>query len=172
MGYEKLLSFFTKNLSTNIVEELYNKPIVVANHIYFDMNFLLYNSIDNIENDINNINMLIFALPYTDIDIIQIKLKQIFNSYHWKKALQDSNVNIFDIMDGNNIDEIFINFDKIIKTHVNDILYWNVLHVLINTINMNHVIQFVQSINLFFDGIPTYGKILEQRRRRMKNYVD
>ena len=172
MGYEKLLSFFTKNLSTNIVEDLYNKPIVVANHIYFDMNFILYNSIDIIETDINNINMLIISLQYTDIDIIQVKLKKIFNSYHWKKALENSDINIFDIMDGNNIDEIFINFNKILEKYVNNILYWNVYHNIINSVNMNHVIQFVQSINLFFDGIPTYAKILEQRRRRMKNYID
>ena len=49
MGYDKLLSFFTKNLSNNIIEDLY-KPTIVANHIYFDMNFLVYSSIFNIEN--------------------------------------------------------------------------------------------------------------------------
>jgi hypothetical protein len=35
-----------------------------------------------------------------------------------------------------------------------------------------HPINFIKTINLFCDGIPTYSKILEQRRRRMKNYLD
>ena len=94
MGFDKLLSFFTKNLQNNIVEDLYNKPIVVANHIYFDMNFMIYNSIATIENDINTIYQLIFGLPYTDINIINLKLNTIMNSSYWKKTM---NSDIFTI---------------------------------------------------------------------------
>ena len=171
MGFDKLLSFFTKNLQNNIVEDLYNKPIVVANHIYFDMNFIVYNSISNIENDINNIYMLIFALPYTDIDRIKKKLSTIVDSYYWQKALQPSNINIISILD-NTIDEILKQVKSMIDTYIYDLLYWNVLFTINTSIKNNHPIQFIRSINIFFDGIPTFAKMVEQRRRRMKNYID
>jgi len=171
MGFDKLLSFFTKNLQNNIVEDLYNKPIVVANHIYFDMNFIVYNSISNIENDINNIYMLIFALPYTDIDRIKKKLSSILDSYYWHEALKSSNINIISILD-NKIDEIIKQVKSMIDTYIYDLLYWNVLFTINTSIKNNHPIQFIRSINIFFDGIPTFAKMVEQRRRRMKNYID
>jgi hypothetical protein len=172
MGFDKLLSFFTKNLQSNIVDDLYNKPVVVANHLYFDMNFIIYNSISNIEVDINNIYMLLFALPYTDINVIENKLNIIFNSFHWDKIIKSNNICFQDILDGDNITNILDRFKKIIDTYINDLLYWNIYNSLLKSITNNHVIQFIQTINLFFDGIPTFGKIVEQRRRRMKYYID
>jgi len=170
MGFDKLLSFFMKNLQNNIVEDLYNKPVVVTNHIYFDMNFIVYNSISNIENDVNSIYKLVFAIPYTNIGIIENKLQTIFNTYHWKQVTK--NINMIDILDGNNISEIMENFNKMISIYIYDLFYWDVYNSISNYIKKNHPIQFIRSINLFLDGIPTYAKILEQRRRRMKNYVD
>ena len=170
MGFDKLLSFFMKNLQNNVIEYLYNKPIVVTNHIYFDMNFIVYNSISNIENDVNNIYKLILAIPYTNINIIETKLQNIFNTYHWKQVTV--NINMMDIMDGNNINEIMGNFNKMITVYIYDIFYWDVYNSISQYIKSNHPKQFIRSINLFLDGIPTYAKILEQRRRRMKNYID
>jgi hypothetical protein len=166
MGFDKLLSFFTKNLQNNIVEDLYNKPIVVANHIYFDMNFMIYNSIATIENDINTIYQLIFGLPYTDINIINLKLTTIMNSFYWKKTMKS------EIFIMTNIDKTLEQFKLLVDKHIYDLLYWNVFHSINSSIIHNHPLQFIISINLFFDGIPTYAKIVEQRRRRMKNYVD
>ena len=169
MGYDKLLSFFTKNLPNNIVEDVY-KPTVVANHIYFDMNFLVYNSIAIIENEINTIYKIIFGISYTDISILEKKLHIIFNSFHWIKAL--NNINMIEILDGSNIETIIKKFNNILDISINDILYWSIYKNILDNINTTHPLEFIISINLFLDGIPTYAKIIEQRRRRMKNYLD
>jgi hypothetical protein len=167
MGFDKLISFFNKNFS-NISEELYDIPQVVTNHVYFDMNFIIYNCISELEKEINKIIMIILGVSYTDIIIINQKLKKIFDKFHWSKL----NVCMNDILDGNNIDEILINFKKFLDDNVNELLCWylynNLNHQIINT----HPLQFIKSINLFFDGIPTYAKIIEQRRRRVKNYLE
>jgi len=73
MGFDKLISFFNKNFS-NINEELFDIPQVVANHVYFDMNFLIYNCISELEKEINKIIMIILGVSYTDINIINQKL--------------------------------------------------------------------------------------------------
>ena len=95
MGFDKLLSFFTKNLQNSMIEDLYNKPTVVANHVYYDMNFIVYNSISNIETDINNIYMLLFALPYTNIDIIKNRLASILDSHYWFYVLNTSKIRVY-----------------------------------------------------------------------------
>ena len=127
MGYDKLLSFLVKNLHNNVVEDLYGKPVVVTNHVFFDLNFIIYNSIMNIENDINNIYIIIFSIPYTDIVYINEKLITIFNSYHWKTLLDTNKINMFDILDGNNIDEILSRFKLFIDKYVDNLLYYNVI---------------------------------------------
>lgn len=172
MGYDKLLSFFTKNLHTNIVEDLYDKPTIVTNHIYFDMNFIIYNGINTIENDINTIYMIIFSIPYTDIEYINKKLHHIFNTYHWKKVLEIKNIDMFEILDGNNIEDILLRFKSFIDMNSDTLLYYIIINFIEQNITLNHPLQFIRSINLFLDGIPTYGKILEQRNRRMKKYLD
>ena len=35
-----------------------------------------------------------------------------------------------------------------------------------------HHIEFVKNVFVFFDGIPSYSKILEQKRRRTKNFLE
>ena len=39
-------------------------------------------------------------------------------------------------------------------------------------INELHIKKNINSIGIFIDGIPSYSKILEQRKRRMKNYYE
>jgi hypothetical protein len=167
MGFDKLINFFNKNLS-NISDELFDIPQVVANHIYIDMNFLMYNCIYELEEEINKIIMIIYGVGFTDIDIINAKLKDIFSRYHWT----NTNLLMDEILDGPDIKTIISNFKKIINDNIVEILGWYLFNSLKNNINTTHVIKFIKTINIFFDGIPTYSKILEQRRRRMKNYID
>lgn len=166
MGFDKLISFFNKNFS-NINEELFEVPQVVSNHIYFDMNFLLYNSIYELEKEINKVIMIIFGVSYTDINIINAKLKIIFDKFHWNKLEMEMN----SILDGEKIEDIIANFNKFLDENIIDLLSWHIYNTINHNIINTHPIQFIKTINIFFDGIPTYSKILEQRRRRVKNYL-
>ncbi len=167
MGFDKLLSFLNKNIP-NINEELFDIPYVAAQHIFLDMNFLIYNSINELEEEINNIIMIIYGVSYTNINIINDKLKNIFNNYHWKEL----NINMDEILDGNNIEDIIYNFKNTLDINCKDLLINHIYNKLNNNILTTHNLQFIKSINIFFDGIPAYSKILEQRRRRMKTYLD
>ncbi len=167
MGFDKLITFFNKNVP-NISEELFDLPQVVANHIYFDMNFLIYNCIYELEEEINKIIMIIYGVSYTDIDIINNKLKNIFNKYHWINL----DICMNDILDGSSIDEIIKNFKNILDENIIELLGWYIYNSINHHIMTTHPINFIKTINIFYDGIPTYSKILEQRRRRMKNYLD
>ncbi len=167
MGFDKLLSFFNKNLP-NINDELFDIPCVFSQHIFFDMNFLIYNSINELDEEINNIIMIVYGVSYTNINIINEKLKKIFNSYHWSEL----NINMDEILDGDNIMDIINNLKKILDKHGTDLLIFHIYNKLNHHVISTHPLQFIKSINIFFDGIPTYSKILEQRRRRMKTYLD
>jgi hypothetical protein len=167
MGFDRLLSFFNKNIPY-ICEELYDTPQIVANHIYFDMNFMIYNCISELEKEINKIIIIIFGVNYTDINIINTKLKNIFDKFHWCKI----NVCMNDILDGNSIEEILKNFNDFLNEHIIELLGWFLYNKLNHHIINTHPLQFIKSINLFFDGIPTYAKSIEQRRRRVKNYLE
>ncbi len=165
MGFDKLMTFLNKNLP-NIGEEIFT-PSVITNHIFIDMNFLIYNSIYELEEEINKIIMIILGVTFTDIDIINEKLNNIFSKDHWIKL----NLNMDEIIDGITIDEIILKFNKILNTNINKLLSYHLFNSLYNHISI-HPIQFIKTINIFVDGIPTYSKILEQRKRRMKNYID
>ena len=167
MGFDRLISFFNKHFS-NISEELFEVPQVVSNHIYFDMNFLIYNSINDLEKEINKIIMIIFGVSYTDITIINSKLKSIFDKFHWGKLEIEMN----DILDGENIEDIITNFYKFLDENIIDLLSWHIYNSINHHIINTHPIQFIKTINMFFDGIPTYSKIIEQRRRRVKSFLD
>ncbi len=167
MGFDKLISFFNKNFS-NIGEELYGVPTAVSNHIYFDMNFLIYNSIHELEEEINKIIMIIFGVSFTDINVINLKLKTIFDKFHWTKI--DGEMD--EILDGDNLEDIICNFKKFIDENIVELLGWHLYNKINHNIINTHPIQFIKTINIFFDGIPTYSKIIEQRRRRVKNYLE
>ena len=144
MGFDKLISFFNKNF-TNICEELFEVPQVVANHIYIDMNFLMYNSIHELEKEINKIIMIIFGVSYTDINIINSNLKKIFDKFHWSKLDTDMN----EILDGDNIDTILNNFKSFLDNNIVELLGWHIYDKLNHHIINTHQLQFIKSINIF-----------------------
>jgi len=87
------------------------KRKVLGNHILFDLNFIIYNQMFSLEEEINTIIKIILNLPfsYATNNKTEDKLQEIFDLPWWKKNCE----NIEFIFDGNNEDEIIgklINF--------------------------------------------------------------
>ena len=182
MGYDKLISFFCKNLQNNCFDDLFlfndedniitGTKEVITNHVFFDVNFIIYLCIGTLEDEINQIIKYILSLSFTDNSIIENKIKEILNLPHWKK------INTENIFDGNDVDEIISNLNNLLEQETegilnkNILLYWTIFFKIESLINNFHDIKYIKSINIFFDGIPSYSKILEQRRRRFTNYIE
>uniref|UniRef100_A0A6C0J6M7 Xrn1 N-terminal domain-containing protein n=1 Tax=viral metagenome TaxID=1070528 RepID=A0A6C0J6M7_9ZZZZ len=172
MGCEKLITFFSKNLGDNVIKKYYlndnNKGFFLAKHIIFDINFIIYICINIIENDMNEILKILCGLNYNPKHIIKKKIKETLNKQYLK------NTNIYNLL--NNFTKYENLYDNFLNLLNNDemiiILYNCIFNYLINVINKTHIIDVIKTINIFFDGIPTYAKIIEQRKRRTKNYLE
>jgi hypothetical protein len=199
MGIDRFAHFISKSINNDGFDEInINNNIrkIITNHIIFDLNFLIYQEMFAIENEINDIIKIILCLPFVcdNMDILEKYLKLILNQPQWKDHYNDTNINL--IFDGFNEDEIIQKFILFIMSDVkytldlkklgysilldNDIkisvielvIYEKIVAIIIDMINKIHYTQFMQSISIFFDGIPSYSKILEQRKRRIKNYLE
>jgi len=198
MGIDRFAHFISKSINNDGFDEInINNNIrkIISNHIIFDLNFLIYQEIFAIENEINDIIKIILCLPFVcgNMDILEEYLKKILNQPHWKEHYNENNINL--IFDGFNEDEIIDKFILFIMSDVKYtldieklgylslfdnnkisvielVIYEKFVAIIIDMINKIHYTQFIQSISLFFDGIPSYSKILEQRKRRIKNYLE
>ena len=199
MGIDRFAHFISKSINNDGFDEInINNNIrkIITNHIIFDLNFLIYQEMFAIENEINDIIKIILCLPFVcdNIDILETYLKLILTQPQWKDHYNDNNINL--ILDGFNEDEIIQKFILFITSDVkytldlkklgysilldNDIkisvielvIYEKIVAIIIDMINKIHYTPFIQSISIFFDGIPSYSKILEQRKRRIKNYLE
>ena len=55
---------------------------------------------------------------------------------------------------------------------INNIIYNEILDYILFTTYSIHKPYFIKNVLIFFDGIPGYSKILEQRKRRTFNYIN
>lgn len=178
MGFEKLISFLNRNLGNNCIEEMsINNSVrkVLANHVFFDLNFLVYYCVVELDEEINKILKIICSLNYNNNVNFDERINNILELEHWKK----SKVDFSEILDGDGEVEIIKSFIKYLESNcinkypiVFKILYWKIHFRLIKWIENFHDFRYLKSINIFFDGIPSFSKILEQRRRRTKNYLE
>ena len=81
MGLDRFSNFIVRT-SNEGIEELNIKNSVrrvATNHVLFDLNFLIYQEIINIENDVNDIIKILLSLPSStnDINIIHELLAKI-----------------------------------------------------------------------------------------------
>lgn len=195
MGLDRFSNFISKSINNEGIEEINidnNIRKVVSTHIIFDLNFLVYQEILNLENELNDIIKIILCLPFSmgHHDVIEELIKNIFTSKHWKPYYIGTDLE--NILDGFNEDEIINKFvtyitnknlvPKTTEDSSNDltgslsiieyVIFEKIINVLIEYVEKIHHVNFIQNISIFFDGIPSFSKVIEQRRRRIKNYAE
>ncbi len=171
MGFDGLISFLIRNLPNDTFDEInldknYNR--VISKYILIDISFILYNCYIEVENDINKILKLIYSLSCTDYDKVISMIEKEFSKNHWK----DMEITL----DGETQDEISEKFINFLTENDNkvffDLLSNYTCSKLKNILENLFELKFSKEVILFFDSIPSYSKILEQRKRRIKNYIE
>ena len=184
MGIDRFSNFILKSIDNDNINEVNienNVKLVAANCIIFDINFLIYQEIIEIEDDVNDIIKIILCLPFinNNSSLLEEYLKKVLLQPHWKIY------NFKNLFDGFNEDEIILTFITNItnKLPISDnttdllsiielIIFEKIVNKIIYLINKLHYTNFIQSISFFFDGIPSFSKVIEQRRRRIKTYLE
>ena len=171
MGFDGLISFLIRNLPNDAFDDVdlnINHNKILSKYVLIDISFILYNCYLEVENDINTILKYICGISCTNYSkILNLVESKIINS-NWK--------NIKVILDGNNQNEICKNFIDSITANDNkildDIMLIKVTERLESVLTNIFTLDFIDDVVLFFDSIPSYSKILEQRKRRLKNYLE
>ena len=167
MGYDKFVSFLSKNLSNKCYDDIYPveniEGAVLSKNIYYDVNFIIYKCISKVENDINEIIKILNCIEKNK----EVKIKKNINKSYIKKYISFDFLN--DLL---NIDDRITYFKKSIDDVINLIIYDEILNYILFSTYSIHKPYFIKNVSIFFDGIPGYSKILEQRKRRIYNYVN
>lgn len=189
MGLDRFANFISKSVNSDSIEEINidnNIRKIVANHVIFDLNFLIYQEIIEIENEINDIIKIILCLPFCldKNEILEELLKSIFTQKHWNPYYIGTDLE--NLFDGFNEDEIIHKFISYITSNITSsnvignealtiielVIYEKILNILVEYIEKIHQVNFIQSLSIFYDGIPSFSKVIEQRRRRVKNFLE
>jgi hypothetical protein len=185
MGLDRFANFISKSINNDGIEDIIidnNIKQIIASHVIFDLNFLIYQEIITIENEINDIIKIILCLPFSSnkIDTLEILIQKIFTQDHWKQYYIETDIQ--NLFDGNNEDEIinkFLNYiskkiiiEDIQHTIIDMVIYERIIYIINKYIINIHNVSYLQNIILCYDGIPSISKIFEQRRRRIKNYLE
>ena len=162
------------------------KNKINGNYVYLDFVSIVYKIQEKVGKEINYILFSLLLIKnklINNIELESIMLKKMINKYNY---LLDENNSIIDILENNflpyenKIDKLnsIIN-DEYIKK------YTKTLEMNIERINIyvyNDILSFVtdilteklinvESVTISFDGIPSFGKIQEQRQRRYMRYA-
>jgi uncharacterized protein YqgV (UPF0045/DUF77 family) len=180
MGVDKIYQTFYKMFGgTEYFEEenyQYNFHQLGTERIILDGYFILYQIIYQIENDLNDIIKLILGIPHNSEE----KRKQIINLIIKKideTKLSKFKEKILEIFELENIFEMIEKLKEILSAKNRDNIYYNILteyylEYLETKILKLHYLEFLQEFIIIFDGIPTFSKIIEQKRRRIKNFIE
>ena len=178
MGFDRLSNFLNKNLNYTygfVIDELKRK--VLGNHILFDLNFIIYNQMFLLEEEINKVIKIVLNLPFCQLknNKTEDKLSEIFDLPWWRRHCE----NIEYIFDGNNDNEIILKLITFINTKqdtnlskIDLMLIDKILVCTDNLIETYNNSKTLETVGFFIDGIPSFSKIIEQRRRRTRNYFE
>ena len=171
MGLGRFANFITKSIYNDIEEININNNIkkIISNYIIFDINFLIYQGYIDIENEINDINKILLCkerqFDKYIINVLDKMINILLKQSHWNIISPYNITNYKDFID-------YIN-TKIDDILILDIVIFNkILNLIFKNIYGTHHIQYIQSICIFFDGVPSLSKMIEQRRRRIKKYIE
>ena len=167
MGYDKFVSFLSKNLSNKCYDDIYPlkniEGCIISKYIYYDINFIIYKCIHKVEEDINNIIKVFNGIEENK----ELKIKNYIENNNIKKYIS------FDFLNRIlNADDRINYFKNSIDSVINNIIYDEILNYILFSTYSIHKPYFIKNVLIFFDGIPGYSKILEQRKRRIYNYLN
>ena len=171
MGIDGFANFLFKFINNNSCEELIlesNIRKIVSNDILFDINFLIYQELIEIETEINDIIKILLCNNTVSLDNeINILLDEYFKKDYWKIYTKPSKLTIKHFLN-----DLLKILDAEQNTLLDIIIYNKIINTMHYNINKLHIIELIEKISVFFDGIPSLSKMIEQRRRRIKNYLE
>ena len=131
-----------------------------GNRIYMDFVSIVYRVSNNVKNELNYI---LFTLLLIDNNLAD---KFDFTKYN---LLLDRYQNNISVLKNKNISSA--NFlDELTDDLINKLVYIDVIEFIYDMIN--NKIHNAEYLLISFDGIPSYGKIIEQRQRRYMRYAN
>ncbi|ADO67172.1 putative 5'-3' exoribonuclease [Cafeteria roenbergensis virus] len=179
MGLEKIYNTFyrlfggNEDMEENDFDDNFN--YIPAESIFIDGNFIVYHIFNLIEQDINDILKVILAVPHNSERDKLIKLihKILENSplknyagYFEDIFYQESLEKMVEMLRNKTLN--LEHKDNQMKHIISEYYLEYVKNKIINL----HYTEFIKNIYLIFDGVPSGFKIIEQRRRRFKNYLE
>jgi len=180
MGIDRIYHHFYRLFGgTEYLEEnSYNNSFVKLGSeiVILDGNFILYDIIFELEQDLNKIVKLILTIPHTLSEKRENIIKEIMKKIN-NCELRNIKDEILEIFENENIEVILKKlgelfnlkndknlYDKILGCYYLDFIEKKILNL--------HYIEFIKEFYLVFDGIPSMPKIIEQKRRKLKNFVE
>ena len=179
MGLDKIyFTFYRYFGSTEDLEEnKYDSRLkyVPANSIFLDGNFVLYNVLSKLESDLNSLLKILLCVPHnSDRDKLIELVKNLFEGTPLKDY-EDYFEDIFNLGDLESMILLLRKKSLDVESSDNRILDiicdYYVEYVNEKVLGM-HNLDFLKNFYLIFDGIPSGFKIIEQRRRRLKNFME
>lgn len=178
MGIDKIYQNFYKlfggndYFEENSYEYSYHK--IGSDRLVLDGNFILYQVIYEMENDLNDLIKMILSIPHNSNR--ERIIECIFNKIS-KSPLSIYENTFKSIFEKENIEEMIDIIKNIVNNKNKNNIYNNLLgNYYLNYLNKKilvlHYPEYLREIIIVYDGIPSFSKVIEQKRRRIKNFLE
>ena len=149
MGIDGFANFLFKFINNNSCEELIlesNIRKIVSNDILFDINFLIYQELIEIETEINDIIKILLCNNTVSLDNeINILLDEYFKKDYWKIYTKPSKLTIKHFLN-----DLLKILDAEQNTLLDIIIYNKIINTMHYNINKLHIIELIEKISVFF----------------------